>query len=357
MGVGSSNMGQDNLNTNGFAEPIKVESIGSIPPENTMPADSGKAKKPLNKVVFVIIIVVLIAAVAFGVYYFLSVSSGPRVSLKSVTIGVGESLSDDVADYADISGDTDNTCVLNTRNVDTSTIGEYSFTITCGDDVYTGTLNVSDVSAPVVALNTVYKAIGSTVDISDFVESCTDPSDCTVSFVDESAINDYLSTAGGPYDVEINVSDSVGNEAVVVAQLYVTAYSIRWFWVWSTTSEEVTGYQATKTTSDYLPIGYIDIGTELAYLGVSQRIYTYVFTDSEEYYSVVGDKETTIDFDGISGYASYSDEDLTFQIKTDLSSSTLNQEAGGSFPTYYASIRTYYESLGYTYELIQALTS
>src|SRR5699024_1884181 len=140
---------------------------------------------------------------------------------------------------------------------------------------------------------------------------------------------------GGPYDVAINVADEAGNSKEVTGKLYVTPYSIQVFRSCESPSSNVDNYQATKTTTDYLPIGN-DTTNGLVYLGVSQRIYTYTFTDTGSYESVVADHPDTLTFDGITGTASYNDDDLTFQITTDLSLETLNSEAGGTFPTTYA---------------------
>ena len=347
VGVGTPTMGQDNLNSNGFVEPKKTENIGIVPPPSNPNANEQKKKKGMNKTLFVVLIIVAIAAVAFGVYYFLSISNKVSVTLKDVTIGVGDTLSDNINDYATISGKNAGSCTLNIRNVDTQTLGSYNFTITCGDESFTGKVNVSDTTAPEVSLNTLYKVINSTATLDEFVASCTDPSECTTAFANENTLTSYLATAGGPYSIEITATDNAGNTGTYNAQLYVTPYAIRIFKNCESTSSEVSGYQATKTVRDYLPMGNNDTGA-LVYLGVSQRIYTYVFTNADEYNSVIGDKPQTLTFDGITGQASYDDDKLTFQITTDLSLDTLNTEAGGTFPTNYTDIDNYYKNLSYT---------
>ena len=346
VGVGTPSVGQNNLNANGFVEPNKTENIGTVPPPAQPNNAKGKKKAPISKPLFIIIIVVLIAAVAFGVYYFLSISNKTTVSLKTVEVGVGDVLSDNINDYATISGNDAASCTLNIRNVDTSTIGEYDFSVTCGNDTYNGKVKVSDITAPTYSLNTVYKTVNEGVTVDEFVASCEDPSECTTSFVDESVLDSNLATAGGPYDIEINITDGAGNSTVATAQLYVTENPIQIFKNCESPNTEVSGYQATKTITDYLPMGS-SAGVGIIYLGVSQRIYTYVFTDAEEYAEVVGDKESTLTFDGVTGQASYNDDDLTFQIVTDLSIDTLNTEAGGTFPSLYNDIQTYYSTNGY----------
>ena len=352
VGVGTPTIGQDNLNSNGFVEPNKIENIGEVPPPNIKTPP--KKRQPMNKTLFVVLIIVLIAGIAFGVYYFLNMGKNSlKVTVKEVTIGVGETLSDNITDYATISGEGSGSCTLNTRNVNPMTIGDYPFTITCGAETFNGTIKVADVEAPEITLNSVYKQVNSTVTVEDFVASCTDPSECTTSFANENTLASYLQTVGGPYNIDIVATDGSGNSKTVTAQLYVTEYPIQIFRNCESPSSDVEGYQAKKTVTDYLPMGN-GAGNGVAYLGVSQRLYTYTFTNAEEYNTVIGDKPSTLSFDGVSGITSYNDEELTFVITTDLSIDTLNTEAGGAFPTIYNEMGTYYTNLGYTCNIINS---
>ena len=172
-----------------------------------------------------------------------------------------------------------------------------------------------------------------------------DTSNCDLTFADESLLDGYLATPGS-YTVEINATDDAGNERVVNAPLYVTPYAIQFFRSCESSSTEVNGYQATRTVTDFLPMG--SNGTEQVYLGVSQRLYTFVFTNEDEYNEVIKDKPTELNFDGVTGNTIYNDEELTFQIQTDLSLETLNSEANGAFPTTYVGMGPYYTNLGYT---------
>ena len=79
-----------NLNNN-FVSPQKIDNIGVIPPTGNEP--SKKAKKPMSKVLFTVIILLLIAGVAYGVYYFLSQSKKVKLEGKTVNIDLGSTLS------------------------------------------------------------------------------------------------------------------------------------------------------------------------------------------------------------------------------------------------------------------------
>ena len=54
-------------NINNFTNSNKAENIGVMPPQNDKPVK----KKTMNKLLFIILIIILIGAVAYGVYYFL----------------------------------------------------------------------------------------------------------------------------------------------------------------------------------------------------------------------------------------------------------------------------------------------
>ena len=318
--------------------PINVDDIGAVPPKQE------KQKKPMNKTLFVIIIIVLIAAVAFGVYYYLNMSSNSvNVNVKDVTIGVGETLSDDINTYADITGGGTDSCSLNNTNIKPNEIGDYNFTITCGDDTYSGTVHVVDNEAPVAELNVVYTNVGaSTPAVEDFITSCSDnASQCNYSFESEDTIQGYLETAGGPYNVNITISDDAGNNKNISSALYVAPYEIRTIMSCESPETAMESYQGTMTTNDDLLIGREeDVG--LVYMGISRRTYNYTFSNQEDYLSVAGDKPELITFNDITGIASYNDEDNTLSISVDLPQDTVNSEAGTTLDTTYSAMRNYY---------------
>ena len=346
VGNGTPLMGQDNINTNNFITGQKMDNIGAVPPQET----DKKGKKSGNKLLFILLIIVLIAAVALGVYYVLNFTNNKvKLTTKDVTIGVGETVPDKVTDFAKIEKGDASKCNLNTRNVNSSEIGEYEYTITCGDDTYKGKVIVSDVTAPVATLKPVFKGVGETVTVEDFIEACTDPSECTTTFKDEAGITELLSTPGRK-TVVIVATDKSGNSKEYEAEIYVTALPVFAFTTCSSSEEQLNGYQATKVVSDVFPIGR-DAENEsegLKSLEVAKRKYKYVFTSEQEYKNVVGAKESEITFDNITGSAYYDDEALTLYIVTDLSMETLKSENNGEFPLLYSDFQQLYTSKNYT---------
>lgn len=334
-----------NGNNNSFVEPKRNENIGIMPPN---PNTNEKKKKPMSKVLFLLIVLILIAGVAFGVYYFLSMSKKVKITPKTVTIGVGDVISDSLNDYVTVTKGDASTCSLNTTNVDSSKIGNYKVTITCGNDTYESTVVVSDLTAPEVKLVPVYKVVNETVDIKDFVLECIDPSNCTTKFVNESTVDNYLKTAGGPYKVEIEAKDSAGNAKTYTGELYVTSVKILVYLNAVSEEQTVENYQAKKTVTDIIPIGKIEGTDGLSYLNIARRNYKYVFSTKEEYEKVANKKEQTLTFDGVTGSASYDDKNMTITLSSDLPLDTLKTENNGNFPTSYQEMKALYDGKGYT---------
>ena len=344
--VGINNNFTPNNNVNDFTNSNKVENIGMVPPQNETP----KKKKGISKILFVLLIIVLIGAVAFGVYYFLNISNNiVKLTPKEVNIGLGETIPDNINDYATITKGDASSCNVNTRNVDSSVIGEYEVTILCGKNTFKTKVIVGDKTAPVAVLNTVFKTINSTAVVEDFIKSCSDLSNCKTSIVDEAKLKEYLSVAGGPYEVAIEAVDDIGNAATYNAILYVTENPISLYANFSSTETNLTDYKAKKVINDILPLS-----ATLEFQKVARRDYKYTFENESVYNEVVKEKPTTITFDGITGIARYNDKNLTLEISTDLSYETLKNENNGDFPTSYQEIQAIYkDTKGYTPSFIK----
>ena len=330
-----------NLNNN-FVSPQKIDNIGAIPPTGNEP--SKKTKKPMSKVLFTVIILLLIAGVAYGVYYFLSQSKKVKLEGKTVNIDLGSTLSTNINDYFTIKTGSSSLCnTVNIKNVDTKTPGSYKVTVTCGKDTFTSTVVISDKQAPVVSLKPVFKTINDTISINDFVISCTDTSKCTTTFKDEASVTNYLQTASDKaIAITINAKDDVGNEQDYNIDLYVMPYKLFRFINCESTSSAIQGYKATKTVSDIIPTGTNEEGSPV-FMGIARRDYKYVFEDEQEYQNVVGKKEATITFDNITGIAYYSDKTKTLTISTDLPLATLQSENNNAFPTTFVEIQSLYK--------------
>ena len=324
---------------NNIINPGKANDIGSIPPKGEEPK-----KKKGNKTLFFVLIIVLIFAIGGGLYYFLFMGKNSYiVSLKEVTLGVGDTLSMKLDDYATVTQGDKTKCSPILVDIDTNTIGKYNFSVKCEDQTFSGgVINVSDLTAPSVSYNILFKVVGSTISVDDFINTCTDSSDCaTPEFTLNNDLSEYTSVTGGPQNIPIKVSDTVGNSKTINGILYTTEYNVIAYTHCTNTETPLDGYQATKTITDIFPVGN-NADATLIFLGYARRNYTYTFSSDAEYQTVVGEKSETIEFDNISGIASYNDAENILTISTDLSMDTLNQENNGEFSTSYVDFLTLY---------------
>lgn len=331
----------NNVNSNGFVESQKVQSVGTEVPNQP---ENNKPKKGMNKVLFIILILALLAAIAYGVYYYLSLSkksSQPQIAVRTSTLEVelNSALSTNIADYATITGTDAKNCSLNTSNVDISVEGTYEYNIICGNDTYKGNVIVVNNALPTATTKDVYatlvtdEATAGSTNVMDFIVdgSCTS-TDCTYAFGDGFDLTNSLKTAG-VYEVPIVITDSTNKTNNLTGTLIVLAKPVKLFLNCSTTVDN-------STVTDR-----IAVGDDNTFFGYAERVSVFTFDDEEEYKNATNGKNSNISYNNVSGRATYDDNNKTLTIKSELTTEILNSEAGGTFPTTFAEIRTYYENV------------
>lgn len=350
----------NNIDVNNFGDNNKTDNIGVTPPNK-------ENKKGMNKIVFIILIVVLIGGVAYGIYTVLNMSNKPsskvsiRINNNPLVIPYGSEISKDVTTYATVSGIDVSKCVIENINGINSTVpGTYNYKVVCGNNPSSsvsesGVIIVSepeDLEKPIMIVKPVYHVLGETTTLNpnDFVESCLDGEEAcqTVEITNIDELNTKLDTLG-TYSAQIKATDAKGNETTAQVPLYVISSSILQYLNCQAPSGEKLNDTTTKDVLDVFPIGQTASGP--AYLSGGRRIYTYTFTDKEEYENIAKNHLPNLSFDNMEGLAKYDDENQVLELSVDLSSDTLNGEAGGTFPTTYGPLRTYYIAKNYTCSL------
>ena len=334
----SVDLGSSPANPNSFVEQPKKENIGMTPP---MRPEEKKKSNPVGKVLFVLLILALMAGVAYGVYYYLSLANSKKsisVTLKELTLNMNNSLPTVTEEYATITGTDSKSCVVDTTKVDITKVGTYEYTLACGENSYNGKINIVDKELPTVILKDVIVKVGTDINVEDFIESCS-KNECAYQFVNREEVNSNLTTAG-KYTVKIKVTDSANNVSEVESNLVVIENDIRT--ILECKSKENIGDASSLTIIDR-----IVIADNLTYGGYATRTHNYKFVGTKEYEEATKQKGNNIEYDGIKGKANYDRVNNTLSISNPLSIETLNEEAGGSFPTEYTDIMFYYVGLGY----------
>ena len=346
--LATPNKGANMMATQGanFINQQKPVDIGTVPPE--LPTQE---KKKTNKILFIILIVVLIAGVAFGVYYFLTHSKKKlEITPKNVQLLINNDVPSNLQFYASVTNGDSSECTVDITGVDSSKIGEYEVKITCGENSYTSKVSIVDTIPPVVLTKIIFKKVSSPVDVNEFIYSYIENSEadctsCSSKFVDESNVSSQIQNPGGPYEVDIESSDGNGNNTTTKAIMYVTNSDIIAYMKCTSGKEEITinDVHMYKEAEDIFAIGSVE-GAGFAFLNAGRRLYRYEFNSVEDYQKAIGDKTDEITFNDITGHAGYDDENNVLTVSVDLSKGTLDSENNGNFPQGFSEIKTLYET-------------
>lgn len=332
------------------ATPI-FDEIGTVPPIPDAPVNNSvpptpdvkpaKAKKKgINKTLFVVIIILALAAVAAAVYFLLNKANEPKfsVKLKEVTVEVGGVLSTDINDYGIFYGINQSQCSLDTTSVQNTKEAnkEYEFLVRCGDNTYKGKLKVVDTKTPEVTLKEAKVAINGTVNPEDFIASCKDDSGCTYEFKDANSVLEYVK-AKDNYHVPIIVKDGAGNEIEVNGTLIV---------------DEVVSdlyLSCTKVSNDYEELSKFGISNS-SFNRITDRVYTFKFATLDEYnnFKTVNEGQTVVTYKGIAGTPNYDDANLKLMIERRVSYDDLVKELEGEVPASLGEMRTFFSNKGYS---------
>lgn len=313
------------------------ETVGVIPPN---PVD----EKKKNPVIIIIIAVVLIAAIGIGIYFFLT-GTNEKVTLQNKQFLINEELPSDCANYGEYTNVSTSNCVLDITAVDTSKSGMYPYTVTCNGNIYAAEIEIIDNRNFVVeSQDAVFKLDGE-YNLNEFISYCsTETCSYTIDEENQASIEENLKVSGGPYDITINVVDESGNQEVIEAQYYVTIAYL------DASTDEITSenYDATYIIKDRL---YFQTGN--IYVNKGYRYYEYTFNSSESYEQAKIDYNTNNSLEGNTGSIEFDDEAQIILITNNLSTTTLSEEYGDTFPTAYKDIYSYYKGNGLTVKVIQ----
>ena len=334
---------------------VQPETLDVVPPTPTQetkeevgknPPPKKKEKKPMGKGIFILLIIALIAGVAYGLYVFLSHGNSVdnRVKLKEVVFTLGEELSTNLEDYAIFDESINpNNCVLDVKSVDTQKEGIYDYKIICGDKEYPGKLEIKDLQELSAELKEVYKVKGGELRAEEFFTSCNKEG-CKYEFVNEAAVLALLEDLGGPHDVELKVTFG-GKELLVTGKLTVIESEFLAYLECTSPSNKHEEYNAQKVVVDRFVIG---AGNK--FLNIATRNYLYVFADDAEYHTVKNDLAGKNEFDQIVGKITFDDAEKQVLVTVNLLKAALDEQFPPKFPEEYHPIKQLYEGeqVGYT---------
>lgn len=303
-----------------------------------------KSKKGGKKGLIGVLIVILILAIGFGVYYFLSLakeSATTSITTKELKVELGSTLSNNIEDYATISGYNKNDCKLNLNNVNINKVSTYKFTVTCGKENVEGTIIVDDTTKPEVLTNDLVLLPNATLKAEDFISKCFDASKCSYSF--QTDVTNLTSTLG-EHEVEILVSDEYNNQNVVKAKLTISREAPVRYLKCSKKEEQLQEMNA--MFSDSYRIGIDD--KDNFYNAVRSSEFT--FDTLSDYNKAVNDYKGETGIYNIIGNANFYESNKLIVVKSNKTLEDMNKELNGRLPNNSNVLRAYLSGLGYICE-------
>ena len=314
-------------------------SIGTIPPVS-LQAEK-KPKKPLNKGVFVILILIALAAVGFGTFYVLNYTDllvkkdTITVSIDDKEIDKGEKLSTDINDYGNVTGTDTKNCNLDLSNVDVNKVGIYEYSVKCGKVSKTAKITVVDNNPIKVETQTVYKGKNEQIEALEFIKNID--SNLTYSFVEPDKVDEIMAGDPGTYEIKIKVS-SDEKSIEVEGTIVILEYAIKGYMTCS--KEEPLNEELNATVNISQTFGIWDDGNN-GFSGLTTETKTLKFMDINSYNSYKSNI-TNVD-------ATFDETAFTITIIKSKDKDTVINEYGADNMEKYQTIRPYFvNTLGYT---------
>lgn len=334
----------------GFENP---NSIGTTPPISLEPEKNPKKKS--NKLLFILIVLVVLAAVGFGTFYVLSYTnilnnnaSQIKIETKDLEVNVDDRLSANISDYATITGTAASNCSVNTLSVDITKIGTYEYTILCGETKKTGTIRVVDNAELEVAIKTVYKAKGESLEAKEFAKE--ENNNLTFEFIENDEVKNILNRETGTYTVKLRVSNKNNKTVELNANLVIVENPIKGYLTCSTNAQNISDINGTMIVKERFAIS--SVGTTNTYGGFAFEIHEFKINDETQYNNYIATYKTekSITINNITGNdVSFDNNTRTITIINELDNDKIKNEYGASTFETYSSLSKYFkETLGYS---------
>lgn len=192
---------------------------------------SGRAS--LGVLIFLVVVALALVAVLIVIVTKSSKPGGGKkqdkllLAKSDYSVEAGQNMNSvTAANFLEGNADLISTAVLDTSAVDFNKPGEYTALIVCGDKTFSLSVEVKDMTAPVIVLSksSANKTIGDSISVSDFVESVTDISDYTVGIAaDGQDVSDTVTLdKAGSYTYKIVAKDEYGNSSDKEISITVT---------------------------------------------------------------------------------------------------------------------------------------
>lgn len=161
----------------------------------------------ITNIVLSVIFVIAICAGGYGVYYYFFGHNPRNFETKNVKVEYGSTIPQSVLNYINLTDISEPDYTLDLSNVKEE-IGTYTYKVSYGNTVKTGTITIEDTKAPEVTFkDNLEFAEGSTITKDMLVKECSDLSDCNYELTNPVDTNNV-----GDVEVSITATDNFGNK-------------------------------------------------------------------------------------------------------------------------------------------------
>ena len=205
--VATLNNGTVNIVNNSFPEPIDINvKANKIVTKNGKRVRIMTKRELITNIILSFFFVLALCGVGYGTYYYIFRNNPRNFETKNVTVEYGEEIPVSVKNYINLTDISEPDYNLDLSAVKNE-IGTYTYKVSYGNTVKTGTITINDTKAPVITFKTLTDIDSGTEITKDMlVESCEDPSDCTYDLT-----SPVDTTNPGEVTASITAKDNLGN--------------------------------------------------------------------------------------------------------------------------------------------------
>lgn len=205
--VATLNNGTVNIVNNSFPEPIDINvKANKIVTKNGKRVRIMTKRELITNIILSFFFVLALCGVGYGTYYYIFRNNPRNFETKNVTVEYGEEIPVSVKNYINLTDISEPDYNLDLSTVKNE-IGTYTYKVSYGNTVKTGTITINDTKAPVITFKTLTDIDSGTEITKDMlVESCEDPSDCTYDLT-----SPVDTTNPGEVTASITAKDNLGN--------------------------------------------------------------------------------------------------------------------------------------------------
>lgn len=201
--------GTVNVLTDQFPAPIDISpKMSKVVTKNGKRVRIMTKRELITNIALSFFFVLILCGVGYGTYYYIFKNNPRNFETKNITIELGDEIPQSVLSYINLTDVSEPDYTLDLSQVKEE-IGTYTYKVSYGNTVKSGTLTINDTKAPVITFKDVKEFSSGTVITKEMlVDSCEDITDCTYELtnpVDTSNVGEVIAS--------ITAKDNLGNSA------------------------------------------------------------------------------------------------------------------------------------------------